>query len=77
MLPEINTAMREWLDLSDQMGMRADFTRLIEHRVQTFKSDLIAAGLQRMLDMAYRLKEADTRWRAAHREISAKLPPDD
>ena len=78
MPPEITTAMREWRDLSDKMGLgaRAQFNQIVNHRVETFMSNLRSSGLQMFLDLADGLKAADDRWRAAHPEMSAQFPPD-
>ena len=77
MVPEISATLSGWRDLSDEMGMRVHFQRLIDHRIETFTTNLTTAGLQMFLGMADRLEEADDRWRAANPEKAAQFPPDE
>jgi hypothetical protein len=74
MSPEISAAMSGWLNIDE--GVRADFQRLIEHTIETYRSDLKMAGLNLFLETVDRLKEADDRYRAANPEKSAQYPPD-
>jgi hypothetical protein len=73
---DINAAMRDWRDWSDEMGIRTVFDKLVNNRVEMFMSNLTTDGLQMFLDLADGLKAADDRWRAAHPKKSAQFPQD-
>jgi hypothetical protein len=75
MLSEIS-AMSEWRDILDEVGMGVHFKKLVDHRVHNFMMNLKTAGLQIFLDSADRLREADDRWRAANPGKAAEFPVD-
>jgi hypothetical protein len=75
MQPEISAALSVWRDeWCDKMGIQKPLQHLIDHRVETFSSNLTAAGLQMFVDIADRLKEADDRWRVANPVSAAEFP---
>ena len=75
-LSQLRSAMAGWLDLAKQAGTEAQFDRLIEHHYEQFKSSLVRAAFQRLLDMTDTLKKADDQWRAANPEKAARIPAD-
>src|SRR5262249_39620391 len=63
-LPQLRSAVAEWIKLATEAGVSAEIERLIEHHYNQLKDAMAAAAFQRLLDMTDFLKEADDRWRA-------------
>jgi hypothetical protein len=75
-LRQLRSAVAGWHDVAKQAGIEAEFERLIEHHYAQFKSRLVLAAFQRLLDMTDTLKKADDQWRAANPEKAAQIPSD-
>lgn len=74
MTPEIHGAMSKWFEVADQNGLRDEFARLIDLRIEQFEKNLNAAVLTLVAEKADELKEADDLWRKANPEMSAEFP---
>jgi hypothetical protein len=75
-LSQLRSAVAGWHDVAKQAGVEAEFERLIEHQYAQFKSRLVQAAFDRLLDMTDTLKKADDQWRAANPEKAAQVPFD-
>jgi len=75
-VPEFRAATAEWADVAKQAGVTAEFERLIQHHLDQFKSKLVRAAFQNLLNRVDALKEADDKWRAANPGKAAQMPFD-
>ncbi len=75
-IPQLREATAEWLGVFQQLGAIPEFEDLIEHKYAAFKSSVVLAAFQKLLDLTDMLKAADDKWRAANPEKAGNIPVD-
>jgi hypothetical protein len=77
MLEEIGQVMHKWVEVSDQMGVRAETEKMFQQNVENYGSELSMAGLKLFTDYAVPIKDADLAWRNANPEKAREFPEGD
>lgn len=74
MAGEIMEHMREWADLSEQVGEPDQVARVMNARLDDFLLDLRVSGIDLLTKHAEALKIADDSWRKKNPALSAQEP---
>jgi hypothetical protein len=75
MPPEFQATLAEWVKVVDELGIRAEFDRILGDRIDEFTANLLMLGLNVMRnEYGTALSSADDAWRAKNPELSAQYP---
>ena len=71
---EITERMRDWIELSNDLGVRANMGQAIEAEIDNFCANLTLHGVKLFADYVIPLKHADDAWRKSNASLAANFP---